>query len=189
MADAIPDNTVPCILVHLVERVAVGGKFAKTRADWPLHITLVPWFYVEKARLPALNTALRAYARETPAFVTEVGEERFFGPNQDIGVNVIANQLPLQALHRDLKQLVEAMSVGFKPGASPASGVERFYDAHITHHNVDGDIHRRFEGDQQPVNDVTLLTFSTTPGESVPTCEVLQHFELAGGSSDSGDKQ
>jgi 2'-5' RNA ligase len=175
------DSSTPFILVHLVERRQVGERFRKTRADWPLHITLVPWFFVSAEQKAGLFQALRDYARQAPAFDALVGQEQLFGPGQNIGVNVMADQAPLQRLHNDLKRIVTVYSNGFRPNASIGSGVDMPYEAHITHHDAAGVIHRRRQGDIEPVRDFTLATY--TDEVDGPLCEIVEHYALQAGRS------
>jgi 2'-5' RNA ligase len=175
------DGQTPLILVHLVEPCQVGQRFRKTRADWPLHITLVPWFFVTDGQQVALRQALRGYVRHAAAFEAPVGAEQLFGPDQNIGVNIMAHQAPLRLLHGDLRKIVKANSNGFRPNASIGSGVEMPYEAHITHHDVDGTIHRRRQGDIEPVRDITLVTY--TEQADGPVCEIIEHFGLQGGQA------
>jgi 23S rRNA (cytidine1920-2'-O)/16S rRNA (cytidine1409-2'-O)-methyltransferase len=158
------------ILVYLVEQRPVGERFAKTRAAWPLHITLVPWFVLHAGQESALRAALARYAKATLQFSATVGVEEHFGPEHDVPVNVIADQTKLRKLHDGLRQV-----------AAPYAELQDEtgdFRAHITHHHTaDGPVHRRFPDDKEQIDSVTLVRL--LDGEQGKECEIVEHFTLA----------
>jgi 2'-5' RNA ligase len=173
----VADKT-PYILVHLVEKRSVGERFLRRRAEWPLHITLVPWFYVEAAQEAVCIDALQRYAKHAAGFTAKVGEEiTFTAPNGDknIPVNLMADQARLRELHQGLVDIVRDCSAGFMV-SKPYVGDK--FRAHITHHIADGVAHRRVAGDTENIADFTLLRL--IPHRPTDYCEVAEHFTLEG---------
>lgn len=151
------------ILVHLVEPSPTGAQFERTRGAWPLHITLATWFSCDD--VDGLRQKLGELANTSRPFVISVGGEALFGPNNDVPVNVIADQAEITRLHELLAQTVQASGGEFEP----AVWIDKGYRAHITHH---GD-HRRRSGDKETVADFHLVRL-LPPN----TCEVLVRYQL-----------
>ncbi len=161
-------TTVPngsLIVVYLVEPRQPGDRFRRTRLDWPLHITLVPWFSVksETAVIPELDSLVSNY----PQFPVTVGQDAMFGPDKNIPVSIVATPEPCRKL-QDI--LVKALRYH---GAIFASerwiGAE--YRPHITHHGS----RRDQAGDTEHVRSITLVRLADQQ-----TCEVVRHFTLKG---------
>ncbi len=163
------------IIVHLVEKRSAGDVFPRKRADWPLHITLVPWFATNSDESGLLH-ALHAYCRETAAFIIQVGPEEKFGSGGDVPVNTIRNQAEIEQLHDALLKVVQEHGGAWEGEASARSGIGQKYRAHITHHVKDGVIHRRCIGDEEQVNDITVARLLSDNG--VQKVEVLENITL-----------
>ena len=152
------------IVVHFVKPVAVGYRFERRRAAWPLHITLVPWFY--GAMDAPLWRALQIVAQPIMPSIVHVGTEAFFGPTKAVPVNVISNPEVLHELHESLLAAVQtAEGVIEHP-----EFISDNYVPHITQHNGD---QRRHEGDEVRVADFHLVQL----GEQ-NICEVIAQFPL-----------
>lgn len=168
----MPDSRSSYILVHLVERLEVGDTFLRTRSDWPLHITLVPWFYAHNEH--ELIQRIEDAARHRQSFDVTVGEDRWYGKRQEIPVNIIADQTEVEALHRGLLGTVRECSDGFH--VDPPPFIEDRFSAHITHHVKGADVHRNHPGDVLNVQDVSLLRLLIQ--EDGQHCELIQNFQL-----------
>lgn len=153
------------ILVVMIEPQPVGYKFARKRDEWPLHITLVPWFAISPDDNPAFQNALAAYAASLQSFVVTVGQEAHFGSSGDVCVNVISDQEPLQSIHEDLLDVVQAYGGHPDPGAH--TWTQTAYRAHITHH-AGG---RRHQGDTE-----TIASFSLVRLGEANACEVVSNY-------------
>ena len=167
------------ILVHLVEKRPAGDIFPRKRADWPLHITLVPWFHIAKENEGALLDALRRYGQGRAPFSARVGAEAMFGPAHGIPVNVLADQSEIKRLHDDVLAIAKACGATWRGAASPHSGRGQAYLAHITHHVKDGQIHRRHTGDEVVVGDCTVARLSDDSGSQV--VEIVENIAFGGG--------
>jgi 2'-5' RNA ligase len=162
------------IIVHMVDDVPEGFRFARKRLAWPLHITLLRWFEVPE--IEPYEARLEAVAATTPPFTALVGHEIAFGENGEVPVNVIADMTALQGLH---KRLLESLKESDGALESVRWSGEA-YRPHITHH---GD-HRRQAGDDEPVDDFTLVRI-----EDDHMCQVVRHFALSGQAAGEGTSE
>lgn len=154
------------ILIHLVEKQPVGYIFRSTRTSWPLHITLVSWFYTSYS-LTELEQRLQNYLKRTASFSVAVGPEKMFGHDNDIPVNVIADQTELRKLHRGLLQLVESCQASLVNRA----WVQEKFCAHITHHLIN----KQQEGDQIKIDDISIVRLLNAEQRS---CEIVAHIKM-----------
>ena len=116
------------ILVYFLENQQVGYEFVRTREDWPMHITLVPWFGSADPRL--LETDLQKLAHGIRPFTVTLGEEQKLNP--ETTVHVVADSVEIRRLHEALMMLSEA--------AGGKLRTDRWilgrYKAHVTHHET-----------------------------------------------------
>ena len=89
--------TYEYILVALLDDHRPGDAFAQ----WPLHVTLVPWF--SPLDLKQFIEELKRKAGMYAQITSTVGEQRIWGPHT---VNVIDRVPVLQELHTELLALV-----------------------------------------------------------------------------------
>lgn len=154
------------IVVHLVEDRAAGAQFERARLQWPLHITLAPWFSApDEAHV---TTALSEAATTLQPFDATVGEERAFGVDGEIPVNVIENQADIKPLHQAIIAKIREAGGEFEN----TRFIDPSYTAHITHHAGT----RRQQGDIERVDDFHLVRL-LPPN----TCEVVGRFVLGEG--------
>lgn len=115
------------IFVAFVEPVADGLVFP--RSDWPLHITLVRFDAASKDGADVAGLAAPHAEAALGAGLT-VGEDRGFGRNGSVPVNLIQPQPDLQALHEQLVAAVGSMGGTILTPAHTMSG----YRPHVSHH-------------------------------------------------------
>ena len=108
------------ITCAFVDDYAVGDELL----DWPLHITLVPWFFVDNMR--QFQDDLVQHVADIHRIPVTVGEQRTWGPNV---VNVIQRSAPLHELHARLLHLIT--SSGELLINQQYTGLN--YTPHITH--------------------------------------------------------
>lgn len=127
------------------------------RAEWPQHVTLIPWFKFSDVGL--LTNTLGRFASSQQPFSQTVGELELFGPERKIPVNVLEEQDQVKRMHGQLAQLLAAAGVDFE---EPEWMLEN-YRAHITRFETNKD---RFyhPGDEITFNNMCLvqLTSPTT---------------------------
>jgi 2'-5' RNA ligase len=151
------------IVVHLVEKQAIGTRFEKWRNVWPLHITLAGWFAA--ADSSGIADALRRVANSERAFEAQLGDEAMFGHDHDIRVQIVTNQGPIKELHELLVTAIKAAAGAFEN----EHWFGENYRAHVTQHD-NATVHK---GDSIQVNDFHLVKLLP---ENI--CEIVQGFAL-----------
>jgi hypothetical protein len=73
-----------CIVVYFLKPQPPGYEFARTRDDWPLHITLVPWF--GNVAVEDIRAALQKCAEAVKPFTLVLGEDRWLPKTHAISV-------------------------------------------------------------------------------------------------------
>lgn len=117
---------VPSVMTHEYILVALLSDYqpGDTFAQWPLHVTLVPWF--DPRDLSEFVAHLQNVAAKYGSIESTVGEKRIWGPNT---VNVITRVPQLQRLHLELLSLVRAHGTLLINEQYTGSN----YTPHITH--------------------------------------------------------
>ena len=77
-------------------------------SHWPLHVTLLHWFYIEAQRIADFREDIERVATSSSPISTRISHEEMFGENADIAVNVIAPTVALRSLHNQLLQVAES---------------------------------------------------------------------------------
>lgn len=113
-------------LVYIIEDVEAGRAYP--RHDWPLHISLVPWFVT--AKRAELDQMLTDFLVRIPAFTVTVGGEELFGESHRVKVNVIEPSDQLQGLHEALLGRVEEIATV----VADKEYLRENYRGHITHY-------------------------------------------------------
>ena len=111
------------VVAIMLEPVTVGQEFI----DWPLHITIVPWFPCDDAE--KLDSILADVAKTHAGFLVEVGEIEKFGPKKDIKVNLVKDSPELDKLHWTIFNILEKNNFGIHQKEYVGDG----YKPHITH--------------------------------------------------------
>lgn len=117
-------------LVHLPEQQPIGYQFKNRHEDWPLHITLVPWFYIDEPQEEGLFKDLQGICEATETIDVLVGNPELFGPGSK-PVNVIPDEVALHGLHKQLLHRVDESDAELQV---PRTQVGRLYRPHITLH-------------------------------------------------------
>lgn len=113
-------------LVYIIEDVEAGRAYP--RHDWPLHISLVPWFVT--AKRSELDQMLHDFLVATEPFTVTVGGEDLFGESHRVKVNVIDESTSLQNLHEALLDRVESIGTII----ADKEYLRENYRGHITHY-------------------------------------------------------
>ncbi len=155
-----PNNRL--FLGHFVEQASVGQPFP--RSNWPLHITLVPWFLCSSS--DKLDEELEGILASLKPFEVTVGEPAMFGSKKNIRVNLIEPSSQLQKLHKLLVDLVHKLG--------KIDTDERFtgdgYRPHITH--VAG-------RNAKPGERILVDSLHLTELIDNSHCKPLKHYEMA----------
>lgn len=156
-------ETGDLLVVNFIGPMQVGAQFERTRHEWPLHITMAPWFYLEDTE--TLSAALNGVADSADAFEVEVGGEELFGLERDVAVNVVIPQSAEMLLHRAIVSAIRDAGGVFRD----ERWIGQSHRPHITHH----DDNRRYEGDVELFDNFHLVRL--LPGN---LCEVAEEFVL-----------
>jgi 2'-5' RNA ligase len=128
----------------MLEELEVGSVFTK----WPLHITIVPWFFYE-SDLDELIRQMQKKLTNFRAFKVRVLGQAMFGPAGDVPVKLIEKNENLTKLHASLYHLL--LSAKASPEREEYNTAS--YTPHIT---VRGD--RNIDsGTEVMVNSVDIL--------------------------------
>jgi len=116
--------------------------------DWPLHVTVVPPFSTE-ASDDEIAGVIEGVTAEHPPFTARAGDERLFGRDNTIPVNLVDE-------HPDLTRLHRALVAALRPLATDPT--ERAFTApvFVPHVTVKGD-RRAIAGEQLDLRQVALV--------------------------------
>jgi len=82
------------LIAYLLDDLPIGTKFKPSE----LHITILPWFALETDEGPFLTWFYNHFDR-VPAFNAVVGEQKLFGPQKDVPVNLMEPERRFRQLH------------------------------------------------------------------------------------------
>lgn len=167
------------MIVHLLEDHEPGHRFVRNSHQWPLHITLVPWFYIESFNLPHLDEALANLSKTKQPFDIKVGTQVMLrsGEGGLLPVNIVAEQRDIKQLHLELLGLVRSKYKAFH--LSPPKFIEGDYIAHITHNAETEGSPKHKEGDVFS-GGFSLIREISDGGISI--CELVKNFDLGASS-------
>jgi 2'-5' RNA ligase len=171
---------MPRVVVVLpLEPLREGDRFRVE--DWPLHITVVPPFSLETSSVEVASV-VGAVAQHHPPLTVFAGDERLFGRNNTIPVNLVDTTPDLTRLHRALIDALRPLAT--TPEERAFTSPE--FVAHVT---VKG--HRRVHaGDRLELTQIALVDMAARAepgGRSVlATAELSGERLNSGGSMGSG---
>lgn len=135
------------VAVAMVDPAAVPTRFRRKRLEWPLHVTVAPWFTVpDEAEFISF---LKTHLPSEPQFEAVMGENTAFGTDREIPVTLVLNRQPFALLHNYLLEVVQ----GHHGEILVNTWLREDYKPHVTHH---GDS-RLFPGDSFMVRAITLV--------------------------------
>lgn len=152
------------VIAITLEPIKIGQEFI----EWPLHITIVPWFPCDDEI--KLDEILMGISQKHPAFTVKVGPLERFGPKKDVKVNLITPNSKLTKLHREvLKNLDKnGFEVHQKEYVGPG------YRPHITHQ-----LHGHFDtGAKIEIDSFTLFKQVRLKKTGVMVKTVVRHYKL-----------
>lgn len=153
------------ILVAMVDPAAVPERFRRRRSEWPLHVTILPWFTVPDEAL--FIDFLEKHLPSEQSFMATVGADADFGANGEISVSLIENRQPFAVLHNYVFEAVKDHGGGMMAN----TWIGASYRPHVTHQ---GD-NRLHKGDAFAVSSLTLVRLLKDD-----VCEVVATISLGG---------
>lgn len=82
------------LIAYLLDDLPIGAKFKPSE----LHITILPWFALETDEGPFLTWFYNHFDR-VPAFNGVVSQQKLFGPQKDVPVNLMEPERKFMQLH------------------------------------------------------------------------------------------
>ncbi|WP_413601707.1 2'-5' RNA ligase family protein [Curtobacterium sp. Curtsp57] len=112
------------------------------RANWPVHVTVLPNFVVDGSAVAAVTSIVREAADRQSAFDADLGPRAMFGPRRDVPV-LLAEHPVFHTLHGSFSGSVESLpgfrtdhaefwGTGYRPHATVVCGAERARRISIT---------------------------------------------------------
>jgi hypothetical protein len=93
------------MVCHMLEKAPEGFQFS----EWPLHLTVVPWFRVEEGALLNTLLAIEATAKKVGSFAIKAKGDAWYGPKGDVPVTEVEDTTggKLVKLHLGLLQGIQ----------------------------------------------------------------------------------
>jgi hypothetical protein len=74
--------------------------------EWPLHVTIVPWFKMPEEHEGAFSTSVTNLTHRIRPITIHGGEEKLFGEDNNIRVRTISSMGSLALLHNELVERI-----------------------------------------------------------------------------------
>lgn len=152
------------VIAILLEPLQLDREFIQ----WPLHITIVPWFHgYDEEKLDLLLAGL---AKAVKPFSAVVGDVEKFGPKKDVAVNVIDDNSDLIKLHEIVFNELERN--GFVIHQKDFVGDK--YRAHVTRQPISN---ANF-GDELEIKSLTLIKQERLKKSGVVVKKAVKEYEF-----------
>lgn len=135
------------IVVAMVDPGSVPKQFRRRRLEWPLHVTILPWFTV-----PDEASFIGFLERNLPSeqsFEAVMGADAAFGEDGKTTVSLVENKQPLAVLHNYVLEAV----LGQDGTVLVNTWIRDSYKPHVTHHGEN----RLHPGDTFMIQSLTLV--------------------------------
>ena len=152
------------VIAIMIEPVSVGQEFI----DWPLHITVVPWFPCHDDN--KLDALLMEIAKSHRPFKAKVGKLEKFGPKRDVPVNLVKRNRRLNNLHNDVLDVLEKNDMSIHQKNFVGNG----YQAHITHQKHA----KKQKGDKLRIDSLTLIKQIRLKKTGTMVKTIVKNYEL-----------
>jgi 2'-5' RNA ligase len=153
------------VLVKLLEQLEPGAEFAAK--DWPLHITLVSNFAVDRLTT-RLDQRLENLMNTHNPIPATAGGEALFGADETVRVTVLEENASLSALHKATVDLLRNLGAQFDEPRYLEAG----YRAHATVRPQA----RLNQADTILIDEITLIDMY--PRNDISRRKVLRTFQL-----------
>lgn len=152
------------VIAIMLESVSPADKFI----EWPLHITIVPWFHCDATE--KLDKFLHNVADKQTRFSAKVGQSHMLGKNKDVPVSLIDESPKLAKLHQKILEILEKN--GYR--VHQKEWVGENYIAHITH-QLHG---RKHPGEKLKINSFTLVRQDRLKKTGTMVKTIVKSYEL-----------
>ena len=89
-------------LISSLDDIKVGDQFEQ----WPLHVTVMPWFSLPEGRLAPFDNRLRNMMHNYKPMTMTGKQEAMFGPESDVRVRVVGDLGAFAVMHEAMRVLV-----------------------------------------------------------------------------------
>lgn len=114
------------VLISSLENLEKGDDFD----EWPLHVTIMPWFTVPKELERSFINAMENRMYETRPLKVVGDTDEYFGPAKTVHVRTLRNIGALASLHsRTLETLTRSGGIVDSPY------IQEYFRPHITYQN------------------------------------------------------
>ncbi len=134
------------VIIKLLEQLKEGDEFSPE--NYPLHITIVPSFQLERMD-DVLLGKIKRLCDNLKAFTLTAGQDEFFGPNREVHVTTMVMNDEIRRLHNRLVGILADAGAIFD---EPEYMFEN-YHAHATVQRAT----RLYSNDSVTVEDVTII--------------------------------
>jgi len=114
-----PGDRLVCAFVDQAEE---GGQFK----DWPLHVTVVPWFRIETG-IQLLDSEIKDKLEDINPFHVIMGDETTFGRHKT--VNLVACPTPFTEIEEQVRSLLKSHKAWL---VDETTKRRRDYQPHVT---------------------------------------------------------
>lgn len=134
------------VIIKLLVQLKEGDEFSPE--NYPLHITIVPSFQLERMD-DVLLDKIKQFCDNLKAFTLAAGQDDFFGPNREVQVTTMVMNDEIRRLHNGL--------VGILTGAGAVfDEPEYMFENYQAHATVQRAI-RLHNNDSVAVEDITII--------------------------------
>ncbi|HSX47793.1 MAG TPA: 2'-5' RNA ligase family protein [Patescibacteria group bacterium] len=137
-----PGDRLICLFI---EDYLVGDTFT----NWPLHITIVPWFRSEISD-EIITKGLLKVTNNSSVLSLKVGEEKLFGSKKNKPVNIIESSQDLINIESRVRKIIKLNSSWI---VDETTKQKRTFTPHITVQNSE----RLHEGDNIDLNKIFIV--------------------------------
>jgi len=152
------------VIAKFLEPITDGTEFDANH--WPLHVTLVSNFVLERKAVGLFEQLAELAARKEPVTVI-AGDDEYFGPQHQVHVTTLVMTSELQALHNEIITLLKRDSAVLDAPRYQEAG----YRAHAT---VQAE--RLRKGDLVVIDELTLVDMF--PNDDIGRRRTMKTFKF-----------
>lgn len=153
------------VIAKFLEPIADGTEFDAN--SWPLHVTLVAKFVVDRKSVDLFDKLAKLAANEN-GVTTNAGDDDYFGSQQQVHVTTLVMTSELQSLHNDIIALLKSIGATFDAPQYQEEG----YRAHATVQTNK----RLHKGDVVVIDGLTIVDMF--PDDDIDRRRTMRTFRL-----------
>jgi len=154
------------VIVYFVNKEYRPNEFSSL--EWPLHITLLANFTIS-VPLAELIAQLKDYSKRLRVFQVKAEGEALFGPNKNIAVSLIKQNVELKQVHNNLVGITKSLGAVFDEPKFIGEGYRPHATIPVKSKLIEG----------QVVNLDSFTLVDMYPDNDINKRRLIQTFELA----------